>query len=324
IYARTEYLDALCGAIGGRFRVLAARQGEQLFGGVALYEEQTPFGVRVAPRLLLYYNGPVLRQHETKYPSEQTARSLKTLTALEAEIRRMGYGRVVLKPRAPLMDVRPLLANGWTAQQGYTYVVSIADLEQTRARIEQNLRRLIDRCEREGYVFTADHDFDSFFSLHSSTMDRVDFHVYLEQAAFRRYYEALAGQRLAQLLQARLPDGRVAAAQLVLLGHPVTHTVSAGAAPDQIKSGVTAFLRWKAFEYLSGLGYQANDLTDAALNPVTHFKSQLGGSLEPWVEVSSTFTRRFRWGNQATSAARSARGAVAAMVRQARLGRESP
>ena len=28
------------------------------------------------------------------------------------------------------------------------------------------------------------------------------------------------------------------------------------------------------------MGYVANDLTDAALNPVAHFKSQLGGDLE--------------------------------------------
>jgi hypothetical protein len=44
--------------------------------------------------------------------------------------------------------------------------------------------------------------------------------------------------------------------------------------------GATAFLRWKVFEVLSGLGYAANDLTDAALNSVAHFKSQLGGTLE--------------------------------------------
>ena len=99
LYARTEYLDALCTATGGRFRVLGVRQGDQLLGGVGLYEEDTRFGVRVSPRLLLYYNGPVVRQHESKYPSEQTSRALKTLTALETEIRGAGYGSVKLKPR---------------------------------------------------------------------------------------------------------------------------------------------------------------------------------------------------------------------------------
>jgi hypothetical protein len=70
------------------------------------------------------------------------------------------------------------------------------------------------------------------------------------------------------------------ASQLVLLGsHPVCHTVSAGTDSEYMKSGVSAFLRWKSFERLSEMGYKGNDMTDAALNPVTHFKSQFGGDL---------------------------------------------
>ncbi len=77
-----------------------------------------------------------------------------------------------------------------------------------------------------------------------------------------------------------MPDGRAAATQLVLLGdHPVTHSVCAGAEPEWQKLGTTPYLRWKVFEQLAELGYAADDLTDAALNPVTRFKSQLGAEL---------------------------------------------
>ncbi|HEU5466471.1 MAG TPA: hypothetical protein VFU75_06240, partial [Gemmatimonadales bacterium] len=38
VYSTPGYLDALCTAAGGRFRLLAARQGEEIAGGVALYE----------------------------------------------------------------------------------------------------------------------------------------------------------------------------------------------------------------------------------------------------------------------------------------------
>jgi hypothetical protein len=323
LYARTEYLDALCGATGSRFRVLAVRQGDQLLGGVGLYEETTPFGVIVSPRLLLYYNGPVLRQADSKYPSEQTARALKTLTALESELRGGRYGIVKLRGRPPLVDARPFLAQGWRGNPGYTYVVSITDLEQTRGRIEQNLRRLIDRCDRTGFTFTVDDDFDSFFRLHSSTMDRVDFRVYLTAPVFRRFYETLSQQGLAQIFHARLSDGQSAAAQLVLLGHPVTHTVAAGADPAHMKSGVTAFLRWKVFEHLFAAGHQANDLTDASLNPVTHFKSQLGGNLEPHLELWSPESSRFRWGQRAAALERSAKGTARAIVRRIKGPRKS-
>lgn len=316
IYARPEYLAALCTAAGGSFRILVAHQGDVLLGGIGLYERVDRLGRYVSPRLLLYYNGPVLRPPASKYPSEQTASGLKALTALELALRQLRYDRVVLKPRAPLLDVRPFLAHGWQATPGYTYVVPIADLAQTRARIEQNLRRLMDRCERGGMCFAEDDDFESFFALHAQTMDRVGWRVYLEAAAFRGFYQTLSRQGLARLFFARLPDGQAVASQLVLLGHPVTHTVTAGADPAHRQSGATAFLRWKAFERLSELGHTANDLTDATLNPVTHFKSQLGGALELWLQVRSPASLRFRVGRGVTSLAASARGAAAGVARR--------
>jgi hypothetical protein len=319
-YSRSDYLDALCTAAGGRFQVRAVRQSEALLGGVALYERDGRHGRFVSPRLLLYYNGPVLRRHETKYPSEQTARDLKTLAALASDLADGGYGSVVLKPRPQVTDVRPFLTAGWSALHGYTYVVPIVDLDQTRARIEQNLRRLIDRCSRSNVQFTCDDDFDSFFRLHALTMERVDGPLYLPRAAFERYYALLAQRRLAQLFHARLPDGQVVASQLVLLGHSVTHTVSAGVDPAHAKSGVTAFLRWKVFEHLSAAGHSANDLTDASLNSVTHFKSQLGGSLEPWFELRSPESRRFRWGSQSEAVVKGLRAAAGTAARRA-LGR---
>ena len=319
-YARAEYLDALCTAAGGRFRILGVRQGDLLVGGVGLYERDGPFGKYVSPRLLLYYNGPVLRQHETKYPSERTARELKTLAAIESWIGQAGYGSVALKPRSPLADVRAFLTRGWHASRHYTYVVSIADLEQTRTRIEQNLRRLIDRCGRADVGFTEDDDFESFFRNHVLTMGRVDSQVYLPAAAFRAFHDTLARQGLLKLFHARLASGRAIASQLVLLGHPVTHTVTAGADPEHLKTGVTPFLRWKVFERLAALGYSANDLTDASLNPVTHFKSQLGGSLEAVVELRSPETARYRLGVRATALASRTRAAVGGLVRRALPG----
>jgi hypothetical protein len=317
IYSRSDYLDALCAAAGGRFQVRVVRQGETVLGGVALYERDGRHGRFVSPRLLLYYNGPVLRRHETKYPSEQTGRDLKTLGALADDLASGGYGSIVLKSRPEVADVRPFLAKGWTAHHGYTYVVPIANLEETRARIEQNLRRLIDRCGRADVQFTRDDDFESFFRLHALTMERREASLYLPKAAFASFYANLARQGLAQLFHARLPDGRVVASQLVLLGHPVTHTVSAGADPEHMKSGVTAFLRWKVFEYLSAQGHTANDLTDASLNSVTHFKSQLGGNLEAWFELESPQTTRFRWGTRSEAIVSDMRSAAGGLVRRA-------
>ncbi len=107
--------------------------------------------------------------------------------------------------------------------------------------------------------------------------------------------------------------------QLVLLGaHPVTHSVSAANDAEFNRMGVAPFLRWKVFEALAALGYAGNDLTDASLNPVTHFKSQLGGDLELSLVLEAPATRRYRWGRAAVGALWRARAMAGAAVRRLR------
>jgi hypothetical protein len=300
VYANPAYLDALCEATGGTFRILAVHRADELVGGVALYERGVGSARRISPRLLLYYNGIVLRDPATKYPSLQTSRLLEFCTTLEAALSGLGYESITLKNRSSFVDARVFMARGWSVRPGYSYVVGIADLPRAWERVDQNLRRLVKRCTNEGTQLTDDDDFDSFWRMHVATAERKGTQQYLPEAAFRRLFSTLHGKGLCRLYHARLPDGRSISAQLVLLGkHAVSHSVSAAADANYLNSGATAFLRWRVFESLSALGYQANDLTDAALNPVSHFKSQLGGDLDMHLILESpapvaSWGQRFR------------------------------
>jgi hypothetical protein len=295
IYNTAEYLDVLSSVTDARFRVLVAENGEGIAGGVALYERKRPWGSFVSPRLLLYYNGLVLSPQRSKYPSERTARQIETLSVLEESLRNAGYGRMIFRNRSPFRDVRPFLARGWSAWTSYTYVVPIQDPSAAWGRVEQNLRRLVQRCIRDGMSVVDSDDFDSFFRMHRATNDRKRIGLYLSEAAFRTYFKRLKTANLCRLYQALSSDGRPIAAEIVLLGpHCTSHTVCAATEPEFLRTGVTALLRWKAFEELSKLGFSSNDLTDAALNPVTHFKSQLGGDLEPCFNLRAPEAVGFR------------------------------
>jgi hypothetical protein len=293
-YSLPRYLEALCDAGGGTYRVLAALKGDEILGGVALYERGSRLGTFVAPRLLLYYNGFVLRSYTTKYPSERAARQLEVVAALAAALEQRGYGRLELKSRSPFQDARPLLDRGWEVRPTYTYVVDIRDLETAWSRVDQNLRRLVERAKSGGLVVTVDDDdADSLYGLHRLTAERKGAPLYLPVDAFGRFHAALRERGLCRVYNARLADGRVAASQLVLLGHRVTHTVIAAADGELQQTGANPFLRWSVFESLAGDGFVANDLTDAALGPVARFKSQLGGELETTLVVGR-LAARFR------------------------------
>jgi len=206
-----------------------------------------------------------------------------------------GYCRVTLNCRASINDLRPFLSAGWTASPNYTYIVPVSDPVLLWGRMEQNLRRLVSRCEREGMKVTEDDDTGSFLRLHAETMRRKGKQPYLPESAFRRYVSDLRSLDLCRLFHARLSDGRPVATQLVLLGPgAVSHTVTAAADPEYLSTGVNAFLRWNSFLAVSKLGYTGNDLTGAGLTSVTHFKSQLGGDLACFFALKSPGNLRNR------------------------------
>lgn len=312
IYALPEYLAALCEATGARHRVLGAFLDGRLVGGVALYERRTRAGWVVGNRTLLYYNGIVLDLPPKKFHSDASAQMVSVLAALERALVAGGYAHVLLHNEASLTDLRPFLAQGWTPSLSYTYVVPLHELPVQWERVDQNLRRLVRRCERDGVTYREDADFDALFRLHLQTHQRKGAPLYLPQDAFHRYFARLHAAGLARLGHAVF-EGKVIASQLMLTGPGATaHTVCAGADEDYLRMGASAFLRWRAFESLAAAGYRANDLTDAALNPVTRFKAQLGGALTATWSVSRTDSRRYRL----ESAARSLKGALSARLRR--------
>ncbi len=280
-YHATGYLDVLCRCAGGNFRLLGVHDGDELVGGVPLYERSALTGTYVRPRFLLYYNGLVLRDYDTRYPSRITSRHLGMMEALERGLRERGYAGLELRCRSPRVDVRPFLEGGWRVQPGYTYVVPLTDPDALWDRIDNNLRRLVPRAEERGIRFTEDDDFESFHRLHRRVAEEKGAPIYLDSDRYGRYFRELRDRGLLHLYHARLPGGESVSAALVLASeHPVTHTVSAAADPDHYDTGASPFLRWRIFRALSESGYEGNDLTDATLNSVSRFKRQLGAELE--------------------------------------------
>jgi hypothetical protein len=288
VYALPAYLEALCRATGSHFRILGAFLNGKLVGGVPLFERRARAGQYVANRLLLYYNGVVLKLPSKKFPSDATAQEVTVLDALAEALGRCSYVHIQLHNRSTVLDLRPFLRRGWQPALSYTYVVPLDDPSGQWERVDSNLRRLILRCEREGVTYREDDDFDALFQLHLQTHRRKGSPLYLPESAFAAYFAELKSAGLARLAHAVF-DGKVIASQLMLTGpHSVAHTACAGADESFLRMGASAFLRWQGCLALARSGYAANDLTDAALNPVTRFKSQFGGELTPTWSISRT------------------------------------
>lgn len=281
IHNQSYFLEALCRALGTHFRILAAFKHEELVGGAGLHYVRGRYGDMIQLRPLLYYNGFVIKAFESKYPSIMESRRAEVVNALLNEIEGGRYAFAEISNRSSLDDLRPFLQRGWQLFPRYTYVVPIGDLEKQWERVEQNLRRLISRCEREGIMFEPSDDADGFYSMYEATYHRKGVQPYIRREAFLELHEDLKAHNACRIYFAVMPGGRRAAGEIVLMsGHPVTHTWMAGSDPEFLRTGASAFLRWKAFEDLQKRGYKFNDLTDAMNDKVAKFKSQFGGRLE--------------------------------------------
>jgi hypothetical protein len=282
IYNQTFFLDPLCQAFGTQFRILAVFKGDQMVGGIALHYNPGKYGDMVHLRPLLYYNGLVIDNFESKYPSITSSRQTEVVNAILDELEGGRYAAAEISSTHSFEDYRPFLNRGWRLWPRYTYVVPIADLSKQWESVEQNLRRLISRCEREGMTLEISDDAELFYAMNKNTYLRKGVEPYLGRDEFIQLHKSLRECNACQIYFALTPDGQRAAAQVVLFSkHPLTHTWMAGSDPQFLQSGASAFLRWKVFEDLNRRGYQYNDLTDAMIDRVARFKSQFGGRLEP-------------------------------------------
>jgi hypothetical protein len=221
------------------------------------------------------------------------------VNAILNELENGRYAAAEISSTYPFDDYRPFLARGWRLWPRYTYVVPIADMKKQWESAEQNIRRLISRCEREGMLLELSDDPELFYTMNKNTYLRKGVNPYVDQDTFVKLYRSLKECDACQIYFAVTPEGQRAAAQIVLFSkHPLTHTWMAGSDPQFLQSGASAFLRWKVFEDLSRRGYQYNDLTDAMNESVAKFKSQFGGKLEPSFVIHKDISPRLRRENR--------------------------
>ena len=74
-----------------------------------------------------------------------------------------------------------------------------------------------------------------------------------------------------------------------------------------MKSGVTAFLRWKVFEHLSAERLPGQRPDRRVVESGDPLQEPARRQLEPWIELSSPVSPRFQWGQRATTLARPSR-----------------
>jgi hypothetical protein len=110
IYNQSFFLHALCQAIGTQFRILAAFKNNEMVGGMGLHYNSSRYGDMIHIRPLLYYNGLVISDFDSKYPSITSSRQTEVINAILDELESGKYAFAEFSSTHPLDDLRPFLA----------------------------------------------------------------------------------------------------------------------------------------------------------------------------------------------------------------------
>ncbi len=84
-------------------------------------------GLYVSNRLLLYYNGIILKLPPKKFPADATAQEIAVLDSLAEDLGHRPYVHIQLHNRTTVQDLRPFLARAWRPGLSYTYIVPLND-----------------------------------------------------------------------------------------------------------------------------------------------------------------------------------------------------
>jgi len=95
IYSTAQYLDILCRSAGGSFSVVAVRDNASFAAGLGIYRRQIFGHEMIAQRMLLAYNGPVLRD-DLVAATQTGSGSFQVMDALCGYLSRQKVGGVQL------------------------------------------------------------------------------------------------------------------------------------------------------------------------------------------------------------------------------------
>ena len=305
IYHTTAYHLALAEAAEAEVSFVAVTDGGRIAGGAPLLISRSRAGSSVTNRLFLHYNGIMLDrrfslEHDGAGASAGANASIELISALAQAVSARGLDSVTLHQSGIGFDLRPFHAAGWRSSPTYTYVVGLdpaggEDVTALLKSADKNIRRLVRKAAENGVRLTEDLETAELHRLHSLTAERKGSPVYLPADRFDRLIRRLHAAGVCRVFQARLSDGTIAAAQVVMFGPGGdSHAVCAAADPRYNSLGVNPFLRFGVFGKMQASGALYNDLTNASLDSVGRFKAELGARLKMNCVLNSPTSMRFK------------------------------
>ncbi len=264
------------------FRVLACYKGDDIVGGVAVFEDDSRKSTMgIVP--FTPFQGFLFRNNDFMNPPLREKLEKKVSIALIEALERR-YRNIILCHHYDFHDIRPFYFHTYGQQREYTVtvrytsVVDLRDIKRAWSRMDDNTRCEIHKGEKRGNTVRESDDFELFDDIHRRTLERQGIKRDMPTELLARMYARLKQENRCQLFLARDSAGSPTSGCLTIWDNKRAYHWLAGSDPERRNDGSASLTLWSVFQRMSER-FQEIDLVGCNSPKRGAFKAGFGGTL---------------------------------------------
>lgn len=287
IFHSIHWLTTTSRSLKLQFKLIGAFIGDQLVGGCCFYElkhfrllKHAMTNVQLTP-----YSGFVISRSDRTSIRANEVWHNEILSALSNYICTLNYIHINIVNNPFLIDIRPLIWNGWRTSVHYTYLLPLdTDMEALASR---NIRRSVKKAQTERIEVQKLYDQELMWNLQVKTYEKQNQEVPYAKKHLFDLMDMVHQNGMGEMWVATTPDNTAVSAEYILWDKQGAYRWVAAADPDKLWTGSTPFLLYEIFRDLQSFGITKIFMMAANTPHLSTFASNFNPILMPYYGVTN-------------------------------------
>jgi|GEM_PF-1905809 len=287
LFSSSEFSRALGLATGKGYRFLVCLKGETPVAGLPVHAA-CRVGVRTVqqPPLVPHLGLTLSSSLQQEHPRSSESVIMRAVQIMSEWLaRRFDY--VSLSHHPSLLDVRPLMWQGYRDRTCYTYRIDLSRFSMDR--LHSSVRKQVAKGGRAGLKIEESKNTRKLIELVGMSYRKHGRKIPFSERYLEVLFRELSNSGKAALWYVSDREGRVISGRMLVKSGDVVYDWVAGADPALYESGSTSFLLYHLIEG-SREGHRTFDLMGANTPSIAIFKSNFGGVITPYHLMTRTLS----------------------------------
>lgn len=281
IFSRYEILKEIAKERNGKLLLLGVKKNDTLIAGLPLVVFRKHL-LKVAvsvPSMLACYGGVIYDLSESRSVKRQENDNEQTIALFIRHFKQQKYKYVRLHLTNSVQDIRKFIHEGFRYKLAYTYYSAIRSIEEMWDHLDNEVRKNIKKCEKEGYRLCTNEEILALHQLVRDTYHRKGLAYREKDETAGKIYEYVIATEQGKLFLLKDGKNKIVAGRMMLWDNKRAYDWLAGTDRAHVKSGVNSYLAWECLKEASKQDKKEYDWCGADVAVVSRFKAAFNPEL---------------------------------------------